>query len=80
MVTNFDNVNECRVIKTRGLRVVDTSVLRKITNANLNAAAILIGEKGSFLIRRHWAIQYSVCDKLAHFLGHEQLCFYSQMP
>ncbi len=34
----FKYVFVLRVLKTRGLRVADTSVLRKITNANLNAA------------------------------------------
>ena len=38
---------ECRVIGVEGLRVIDTSVFPRITNGNLNAAAIMVGEKAS---------------------------------
>ncbi|CAL8137000.1 unnamed protein product [Orchesella dallaii] len=50
--------SQLRVLKTRGLRVADTSVLRVITNANLNPPAILVGEKAAFMVRRHWALQF----------------------
>ncbi|MDE0112484.1 MAG: choline dehydrogenase [Albidovulum sp.] len=38
---------ECRVIGVDRLRVVDVSIVPRITNGNLNAPAIMIGEKAS---------------------------------
>ena len=38
---------ECRVIGVEGLRVADSSVFPRITNGNLNAPSILVGEKAS---------------------------------
>ncbi|MCY4460272.1 MAG: choline dehydrogenase [Albidovulum sp.] len=38
---------ECRVIGVDRLRVADASILPRITNGNLNAPAIMIGEKAS---------------------------------
>ncbi|MCS0497616.1 choline dehydrogenase [Ancylobacter sp. MQZ15Z-1] len=38
---------QLRVIGVEGLRVVDSSVMPSITNANLNAPTIMIGEKGA---------------------------------
>lgn len=38
---------ECRVIGVDGLRVVDSSIFPRITNGNLNAPSILVGEKAS---------------------------------
>ena len=38
---------QCRVIGVDGLRVIDTSVFPRITNGNLNGAAIMVGEKAS---------------------------------
>ncbi|MFN3643294.1 MAG: choline dehydrogenase [Gemmobacter sp.] len=38
---------ECRVIGVEGLRVADTSVFPRITNGNLNAPAIMVGEKAA---------------------------------
>jgi choline dehydrogenase len=37
----------CRVIGVEGLSVVDTSVFPRITNGNLNAPAMMVGEKAS---------------------------------
>jgi hypothetical protein len=34
-----------------------------ITNANINAPTIMIGEKGADLIREYYAQHVSVCDK-----------------
>ena len=38
---------DCRVIGVEGLRVADSSVFPRITNGNLNAPSILVGEKAS---------------------------------
>jgi len=39
-----------RVKGVEGLRVIDASVMPKITSANTNAATLMIGEKGAFEI------------------------------
>ncbi|CAL8097193.1 unnamed protein product [Orchesella dallaii] len=46
--------SELRVIGTRGLRVADASVMPVITNANLNAPTIMIGERCADLIKSTW--------------------------
>ena len=38
---------ECRVIGVEGLRVADSSIFPRITNGNLNAPSILVGEKAA---------------------------------
>ena len=38
---------ECRVIGVRNLRVADSSIFPRITNGNLNAPSIMVGEKAS---------------------------------
>jgi choline dehydrogenase len=38
---------ECRVIGVNGLRVADSSIFPQITNGNLNAPSIMVGEKAS---------------------------------
>lgn len=40
----------CRVIGVDSLRVVDSSIFPRITNGNLNAPSIMVGEKASDLI------------------------------
>lgn len=77
-ITNLYHIFIPRVLKTRGLRVADTSVLRVITNANLNAPAILVGEKAAYLVRRHWAAQFAICSKINFYLlfNEDRLCFY----
>ena len=39
--------SECRVIGVEGLRVADSSIFPRITNGNLNAPSIMVGEKAS---------------------------------
>ncbi len=41
---------ECRVIGVDGLRVVDSSIFPLITNGNLNAPSIMVGEKAADII------------------------------
>ena len=38
---------ECRVIGVDGLRVADSSIFPQITNGNLNAPSIMVGEKAA---------------------------------
>ena len=50
-----DDVNsvvdsECRVIGTHGLRVVDFSIFPEITNGNINAPSVMVGEKAADMI------------------------------
>jgi len=43
-----------RVKGLAGLRVIDSSVMPKIVSVNTNAASIMIGEKGSDIIKQHY--------------------------
>jgi choline dehydrogenase len=38
---------DCRVIGVDALRVVDSSIFPRITNGNLNAPSIMVGEKAA---------------------------------
>jgi choline dehydrogenase len=42
--------SECRVIGTEGLRVADSSIFPEITNGNINAPSIMVGEKAADMI------------------------------
>ncbi len=44
--------SECRVIGVAGLRVADSSIFPRITNGNLNAPSIMVGEKAADHILR----------------------------
>lgn len=45
-----------KVHTLNGLRIIDASVMPKIVSANVNAATIMIAEKGSDLIKEDWAL------------------------
>lgn len=47
--------SELRVIGVKGLRAIDASIMPKMVSANINAAVIMIGEKGSDFIRSEWS-------------------------
>lgn len=53
---------ELRVYGVKGLRVIDASIMPTITSGNINAAVIMIGEKGADLIKTRWMRQ-------SHFKG-----------
>lgn len=45
---------QLRVIGTKGLRVMDLSVMPVIITTNTQAPALMIGEKGADLVLKHW--------------------------
>ncbi|XP_076181593.1 glucose dehydrogenase [FAD, quinone] [Ptiloglossa arizonensis] len=45
---------ELRVYGVAGLRVIDASIMPTITNGNINAPVIMIGEKGADMIKKQW--------------------------
>jgi hypothetical protein len=43
----------------------------------------MLGEKGAYMIREHWAMQYATCLAFNYyFLGENESnkCFYTQLP
>ncbi|CAL8123099.1 unnamed protein product [Orchesella dallaii] len=46
--------SELRVIGTKGLRVIDASIMPLIVSVNTNAATIMIGERGSEFVIKSW--------------------------
>ncbi|CAG7827285.1 unnamed protein product [Allacma fusca] len=75
--------SKLRVLHTRGLRVVDASVMPVIVNGNTNAPTVMIGEKAADFIRQYWADQYEVCPDLPTYIFNRVLfnhsCFYSRL-
>jgi choline dehydrogenase len=45
-----------RVRGVRGLRVMDASIMPTLVSGNLNAPAMMIGERGAALVQEDWAI------------------------
>nr|XP_023022654.1 glucose dehydrogenase [FAD, quinone]-like [Leptinotarsa decemlineata] len=45
---------QLRVYGISGLRVIDASIMPFITNGNINAPVIMIGEKGADLVKSYW--------------------------
>lgn len=45
---------ELRVYGIGSLRVIDSSIMPRITRGNTNAPTIMIAEKGSDMIKKHW--------------------------
>lgn len=43
-----------RVYGVSGLRVIDASIMPFVTNGNINAPTIMIGEKGADMIKEDW--------------------------
>lgn len=46
--------HELRVHGIRGLRVIDASIMPKVTSGNTHSPTVMIAEKGSHLIKRAW--------------------------
>lgn len=46
-----------RVLKTKGLRVVDASIIPEVPNNNLNAAVFMLADKASDMILDYWKKQ-----------------------
>ena len=57
--------DQLRVYGMEGLRVIDASVMPAMISANLNAAVMMIGEKGSDLVLGHPALEPVVVPELA---------------
>nr|CAI5848985.1 unnamed protein product [Callosobruchus analis] len=50
---------ELRVYGVSGLRVIDASIMPFVTNGNINAPVIMIGEKGADMIKAYWFSPHS---------------------
>ena len=46
--------HELRVHGIRGLRVMDTSIMPRVTAGNTHAPAVMIAEKGAYMVKRAW--------------------------
>lgn len=49
--------SQLRVYGVSGLRVIDASIMPQITTGNIHAPVIMIGEKGSDMVKNYW-LQY----------------------
>ena len=56
---------QLRVCGREGLRVIDASVMPAMISANLNAAVMMIGEKGSNLVLGEPALEPVVIPEFA---------------
>ncbi|CAH2005469.1 unnamed protein product [Acanthoscelides obtectus] len=50
---------ELRVYGVSGLRVIDASIMPFVTNGNINAPVLMIGEKGADMIKAYWLSPHS---------------------
>ena len=55
---------QLRVHGTTGLRIIDASIMPEMPNCNINAACLMIGEKGSSLVKGLDPIQNVQADKV----------------
>ena len=56
---------ECRVYGIEGLRVIDSSIMPTITNGNINAPSVMIGEKGADHVRGRGLLEASTAPVYA---------------
>lgn len=72
VLSNFLLVRRVRGVQR--LRVIDASVMPTIVGANINAATIMIGEKGASMIREFWSLRQITC-RWSQFFAPPQMCF-----
>lgn len=59
--------------------MIDASAMPQIPNANLNGPVIMMGERGSYLIREYWASQFLISMNYKNLIIRgEDKCFYSK--
>nr|CAD7432544.1 unnamed protein product [Timema monikensis] len=63
-VVDFD----LRVHNSHHLYVIDASIMPSLPSGNINAAVVMIAEKGVEIVERYWAHQAMVCHKREVFL------------
>ncbi|CAG2057554.1 unnamed protein product, partial [Timema podura] len=63
-VVDFD----LRVHNSHHLYVIDASIMPSLPSGNINAAVIMIAEKGAEIVERYWAHQAMVCHQREVFL------------
>ncbi|CAG9861256.1 unnamed protein product [Phyllotreta striolata] len=50
---------QLRVYGVAGLRVIDASIMPFVTNGNINAPVIMIGEKGADMVKQYWLNEHA---------------------